>query len=204
VLGVRRLWLRGRQPAGPALAPRRRSRARASTPGASSSASSAARLQDNLRRHVEAAGLASRRRRVWNALRKPQKDLFWYERNWEEFERVFERYRRADLSKADPKAVAGIVAIDKWMARNQQAIELVLTSPHWPHDLTPLGEHLHTVQSRLGDRRRSPSAQRLASATTEPRSAADVASHRVGYVTVAVSQPRLAQTSNVAAARFIV
>jgi hypothetical protein len=83
-----------------------------------------------------------------------QKDLFWYERNWEEFERVFERYRRADLSKADPKAVAGIVAIDKWMTRNQQAIELVLTSPHWPRDLTPLEEHLHTVQSRLGDRRR--------------------------------------------------
>jgi hypothetical protein len=92
--------------------------------------------------------------RIWNSLRKPQKDLFWYERNWEEFERVFERYRRADLSKADPKAVAGIVAIDKWMTRNQQAIELVLTSPHWPRDLTPLEEHLHTVQSRLGDRRR--------------------------------------------------
>jgi hypothetical protein len=48
---------------------------------------------------------------------------------------VFERYRRADLSKADPKGVAGIVAIDKWMTRNRQAIELVLTSPHWPRDL---------------------------------------------------------------------
>lgn len=40
------------------------------------------------------------------------------------------------------------------MTRNHQAIELVLTSPHWPRDLTPLEEHLHTVQSRLGDRRR--------------------------------------------------
>jgi hypothetical protein len=40
------------------------------------------------------------------------------------------------------------------MTRNEQAIELVLTSPHWPRDLTPLEEHLHTVQSRLGDRRR--------------------------------------------------
>lgn len=111
-------------------------------------------LQDNLRRHVEAAGLGSRRRRIWKALRNPQKDLFSYDRNWEEFERVFQRYRRADPSKADPKAVAGIVAIDKWMTRNEQAIELVLTSPHWPRDLTPLEEHLHTVQSRLGDRRR--------------------------------------------------
>jgi hypothetical protein len=103
-------------------------------------------LHDNLRRHVEAAGLGSRRRRIWNALRKPQKDLFWYERNWEEFERVFERYRRADLSKADPKPVAGIVAIDKWMTRNQQAIRLVLTSPHWPRDLTPL-EALPTLRA---------------------------------------------------------
>lgn len=50
---------------------------------------------------------------------------------------MFERYRRADLSKADPKAVAGIVTIDKWMTRNQQAIELVLTSPHWPRHPHP-------------------------------------------------------------------
>jgi hypothetical protein len=45
--------------------------------------------------------------------------------------------------------------IVKWRRRNREAINLVLRSTHWPRDLKHLGEHLHTIQSRLGDRHRA-------------------------------------------------
>lgn len=35
------------------------------------------------------------------------------------------------------------------------ATNLVLRSTHWPRDLKHLDEHLHTIQSRLGDRHRA-------------------------------------------------
>ena len=75
-------------------------------------------------------------------------DLFWYPTNWEFFLRIFERYERA--APADP----GIQAIRRWIERNAEQIELVLTSPHWPRDLKLLEEHLATVRDRLGERKR--------------------------------------------------
>lgn len=105
-------------------------------------------LQETLRRHVQRAGLYNRRRAIYRALRVSDQDLFWYPHNWEFFLRIFERYERA--APADP----GIQAIRRWIERNREQIELVLTSPHWPRDLKLLEEHLATVRDRLGERKR--------------------------------------------------
>lgn len=81
--------------------------------------------------------------------------MFWHPARWDHFERVFARYRNADLSQADPKVATGIADIVKWRRRNRQAINRLLPQTHWPRDLKHLEERLDTIQDRLGDRRRA-------------------------------------------------
>jgi hypothetical protein len=69
-------------------------------------------------------------------------DMFWHPARWDHFERVFARYRNADLSQADPKVAAGIADIVKWRRRNRQAINRLLPQTHWPRELKHLEERL--------------------------------------------------------------
>jgi len=177
-----------------------------------------------------------------------REDTFWHPARWDHFERVFARYRNADLSQADPKVAAGIADIVKWRRRNRQAINRLLPQTHWPRDLKHLEERLDTIQDRLGDGRRAfrnlhrlncvlklmtmelrseagvtawarparepprPRGQAAAASPARRRGAHPVSGAADGrgalraerYVTRAVSQPRFAQTSSVAAALFIV
>ena len=66
---------------------------------------------------------------------------------------ALERYLKADLSKTDPKVAAGLAAIVKWRTRNDEAIQLALTSRHWPPTTQHVEEHLATLRGRLGERR---------------------------------------------------
>lgn len=91
-------------------------------------------------------------RRIYRVLRE---DMFWYPARWDQFERVFARYRNADLSRVDEKTIKGIESVVKWRRRNRDAINRLLPQTHWPRDLKHLEERLDTIQSRLGDRRRS-------------------------------------------------
>jgi hypothetical protein len=89
-------------------------------------------LYNALRQHVRRAGLYNNRRRIFKVLRE---DMFLYPARWDRFERVFARYRGADLSKADPKLVKGIEDIVKWRRRNRQRVNRLLAQTHWPRDL---------------------------------------------------------------------
>jgi hypothetical protein len=109
-------------------------------------------LYNGLRQHIRRAGLYNSRRRIFQVLRE---DMFWHPARWDHFERVFARYRNADLSQADSKVAAGIADIVKWRRRNRQAINRLLPQTHWPRDLKHLEERLDTIQDRLGDRRRA-------------------------------------------------
>lgn len=109
-------------------------------------------VYNGLRQHIRRAGLYNSRRRIFQVLRE---DMFWHPARWDHFERVFARYRNADLSQADPKVAAGIADIVKWRRRNRQAINRLLPQTHWPRDLKHLEERLDTIQDRLGDRRRA-------------------------------------------------
>ena len=97
------------------------------------------------------AGLYNNRRRLYEVLRE---DMFWQPARWDHFERVFARYRNADLSKVDPKLAKGIDDIVKWRRRNREAINGLLPRTHWPRDIKHLEERLATIQTRLGERRR--------------------------------------------------
>ncbi|HEV3379188.1 MAG TPA: hypothetical protein VG126_18075 [Thermoleophilaceae bacterium] len=109
-------------------------------------------LYNGLRQHIRRAGLYNSRRRIFQVLRE---DMFWHPARWDHFERVFARYRNADLSQADPKVAAGIADIVKWRRRNRQAINRLSPQTHWPRDLKHSEERLDTIQDRLGDRRRA-------------------------------------------------
>jgi hypothetical protein len=100
-------------------------------------------------------------------------------RRWDHFERVFARYRNADLSKADPKLAKGIEDIIKWRRRNRQAINRLL-----PQTQAPARPRSHPVSGAVDGGRGALRAE--------------------DYLAPAVSHPRFAQTSRVAAALFIV
>jgi hypothetical protein len=146
-------------------------------------------LYNDLRQHVGRAGLYNSRRRIFQVLRD---DMFWHAARWDHFERVFARYRNADLSKADPKLAKGIEDILKWRRRNRQAINRLLPQTHWRARPQARGR---AARLHPGPPRRPAPCE-----STWTRGARGVED----YLASAVSHPRFAHTSSVAAALFIV
>lgn len=197
-------------------------------------------LYNGLRQHIRRAGLHNSRRRIFQVLRE---DMFWHPARWDHFERVFARYRNADLSQADPKVAAGIADIVKWRRPQSPSHQPALTAdtpaarpqapggaarhhpgppcrppPRFPqlHPQADDDESRGEASVRMGARpARKPPPPRGQAAAASP--ARRRGAHRASgaadgrgalraerYVARAVSQPRFAQTSSVAAALFIV
>ena len=111
-------------------------------------------LYDRLEQHLRTAGFWNNRRLIYRVLRG-EEQVFLDPAKFARFEAALDRYLKADLSKADPKVAAGLAAIVKWRARNEDAIQLALTSRHWPPTTQHVEEHLATLRARLGERRRA-------------------------------------------------
>jgi hypothetical protein len=109
---------------------------------------------NRLRQHLRHAGLWNRRRLIYRLLRD-QGRVFSSLARWQELERVLERYLAADRSRLSPQQAAALGAIGRWLDRNRDLIGESAAAFYWPTTISHLEEHLDTIGSRLGDRRRA-------------------------------------------------
>jgi hypothetical protein len=111
-------------------------------------------LFDGLFQRLRAAGLWNNRRLIYRLL-EGEEDNFTDPARWARVEDALRRYLNADRSKLPPKTADALEALERWLTRNEEKIAVALAGAHWPPTIGHVEEHLDTIQSRLGDRRRA-------------------------------------------------
>lgn len=109
---------------------------------------------DRLRQHLLRAGLWNNRRLLYRLLRDEGRVLSDSTR-WQQLEQVLRRYLSADRSKLSPQKADALAGLEKWLDRNGPLISTSAAAFYWPTTISHLEEHLDTIRSRLGDRRRA-------------------------------------------------
>lgn len=77
-----------------------------------------------------------------------EEDNFTDPARWARVEQALGRYLGADRSKLPPKTVAALDALERWLARNEEKVGVVLARAHWPPTIGHGEERLDTIRSR--------------------------------------------------------
>lgn len=109
---------------------------------------------DRLRQHLARAGLWNRRRLLFRLLRD-EGHVFSDLARWQQLEQTLERYLAADRSQLTSQKAEALAGLERWIERNREAISESSGAFYWPTTISHLEEHLDTIRSRLGDRRRA-------------------------------------------------